>query len=123
MTEKLQLHISGMDCADCALHLEEALNRTPGVDQVSVDFALARLRVASKDGTEIRPSVEQVAKEMGYSLQPAGALDEESGASGWRACRALPTTCSGSYVTSIMPSASKATACDSAATMATASPT
>lgn len=76
--------VDGMDCADCALNLEEALNRTPGVAQVNVDFTLARLRVAADDGIEILPSVEQVAKELGYSLQPLGDLDAESKATGWR---------------------------------------
>jgi Cd2+/Zn2+-exporting ATPase len=51
---------------------------------VSVDFNLARLRVAADNGTEMRSSVEQVAKEMGYSLQPLGPPEAESRPSGWR---------------------------------------
>ena len=42
---EMVFHVEGLDCADCALHLEEALRRTPGVSQVRVDFTLARLRV------------------------------------------------------------------------------
>jgi Cd2+/Zn2+-exporting ATPase len=76
--------VSGLDCADCALHLEEALNRTPGVTQATLDFTMARLRVAADDGTGIHPSVEQVAREMGYSLRPLNASDAESRPSGWR---------------------------------------
>jgi Cd2+/Zn2+-exporting ATPase len=75
--------VDGLDCADCALHLEEAVGRTPGVAQVSVDFTLARLRVSSRDGTEIRPAVERVAKEMGYPLHPEGKVAERT-AAGWR---------------------------------------
>jgi Cd2+/Zn2+-exporting ATPase len=83
--------VEGLDCADCARHLEEALNRTPGVVQARVDFALARLRLTSEDGAkvgvDVRNQVKRVAAEMGYSLQaetPAGAESPE-GELGWRA--------------------------------------
>jgi Cd2+/Zn2+-exporting ATPase len=78
---EMVFQVDGMDCADCALHLEEALGRTPGVTQVSVDFALARLRITSDDGAEVREVVERVAEDMGYSLQTDGA---EEVALGWR---------------------------------------
>jgi Cd2+/Zn2+-exporting ATPase len=81
---ELVYQVDGLDCADCALHLEEALGRTDGVAQVSVDFTLARLRVSSRDGTEIRPAVERVAKEMGYALHAEGAEAAESTTAGWR---------------------------------------
>jgi len=68
-TPEMVFQVAGMDCADCALHLEEALRNTPGVAQVRVDFALARLRVTPEDGSAVRATVEQVAEEMGYSLQ------------------------------------------------------
>jgi Cd2+/Zn2+-exporting ATPase len=80
--------VDGLDCADCALHLEEALRRSPGVAQVSVDFTLARLRVVPEDGTEIRASVERVTEEMGYwlrSVEDAEAQIAESATAGWRA--------------------------------------
>ena len=51
-----------MDCADCALNLEEALRRTSGVAQVTVDFTLARLRLTADDGMEIDSAVHQVRK-------------------------------------------------------------
>jgi Cd2+/Zn2+-exporting ATPase len=76
--------VDGMDCADCALHLEEALRRTPGVAQVSVDFSLARLRVAAEDGSKIQQTVAQVAEGMGYSLRGAGVGESEPIATGWR---------------------------------------
>ncbi len=69
--------VQGLDCADCALHLEEAVRRAPGVAEVSVDFSLARLRVASLDGPEIRSTVQRLAQEMGYTL-----LDETAGRDG-----------------------------------------
>jgi Zn2+/Cd2+-exporting ATPase len=65
--------VEGLDCADCALHLEEALRRAPGVGDVRLDFALARLRVEPADGREIRPEVERVVREMGYALRDQSA--------------------------------------------------
>ncbi|MGD8625081.1 MAG: heavy metal translocating P-type ATPase [Anaerolineae bacterium] len=76
--------VEGMDCADCALHLEEALRRTPGVGQVNVDFSLARLRVAPRDGAEIRTAIEQVAREMGYALRGEEDRAGREGQAGWR---------------------------------------
>ena len=76
--------VAGLDCADCALHLEEALRRTPGVSEVSVDFTLARLRVTPKDGAGTEAAVERVTNEMGYSLRSAGHLTGEIAPVGWQ---------------------------------------
>ena len=76
--------VDGMDCADCALHLEEALRNTAGVGQVSVDFSLARLRLTPQDGHQIQSAVEKVAEGMGYSLRPQAAPHREEKAQTWR---------------------------------------
>jgi Cd2+/Zn2+-exporting ATPase len=78
--------VEGLDCADCALNLEEALLRTPGVTSARVDFALARLRVATDDGDHARDALQAVAESMGYSLRGVeAALGEgESIPAGWR---------------------------------------
>jgi Cd2+/Zn2+-exporting ATPase len=76
--------VGGLDCADCAVHLEEALRRTAGVAQVSIDFSLGRLRVTPQDGAEIRATVERVAKTMGYTVQPeAAATSQATPPAGW----------------------------------------
>jgi Cd2+/Zn2+-exporting ATPase len=80
---EMVFEVGGMDCADCAVHLEEALRRTAGVARVSVDFSLGRLRVTPQDGTEIRAMVEHVAKTMGYSLQPGTAAESEATPTAW----------------------------------------
>jgi len=97
--QEMVFQVEGMDCADCALHLEEALRRTSGVGQVSVDFSLARLRVAPVDGKEIRPEVERVVREMGYGLRDEAALPAGKEAGWrerlWRRRRELATALSG----------------------------
>ncbi len=79
---EMVFQVEGLDCADCALHLEDALRRTSGVGQVSLDFTLARLRVAPAAGEEIRPEVERVVREMGYRLRDDSAPAAQEG--GWR---------------------------------------
>ena len=76
--------VEGLDCADCALHLEEALRNTDGVEQVSIDFSLARLRLTPQDGTEIQAAVERVAEGMGYSLRGKAAPGADETAQTWR---------------------------------------
>ncbi len=39
------LHVTGMDCAECALKLERSVGRLDGVLHAAVDFASARMRV------------------------------------------------------------------------------
>jgi Cd2+/Zn2+-exporting ATPase len=73
LDREMVFDVEGMDCADCAMHLEEALRQTAGVAQVSVDFSLARLRLTPQGGMEIQPAVERVAKDMGYSLRAEDA--------------------------------------------------
>ena len=72
---EMVFQVEGMDCADCALHLEEAMRNTQGVAQVRVDFSLARMRVTPQDGSHVVDAISRVAQEMGYSLKSES--DEE----------------------------------------------
>jgi Cd2+/Zn2+-exporting ATPase len=101
--EELIFQVEGLDCADCALHLEEALGRTDGVAQANVDFALARARITPVDGAGIRPVVEQVAEGMGYSLhveasRPSGGMAQGWRERLWRRRRDLTTVLSGGLI-------------------------
>ena len=81
---EISFEVEGLDCADCALHLEEALRRTPGVERAEVDFTLARLRLLPQPGSEVRPAVEQVARQMGYALRSEGTTAQGPTRPGWR---------------------------------------
>ena len=99
----LVFQVDGLDCADCALHLEEALRRTPGIAEVDLNFSLARLHVAPQDGSDVRAAVEQVAREMGYALRPESASGSDKADERpttwrerlWRRRRDLATVASG----------------------------
>ncbi len=90
--------VEGLDCADCAAHLEEALRRTPGVAEVKLDFSLARLRVTPEAGAQVAGAVERVAKEMGQTLQPERARGRRRGP-GRRAGRAKRCGCGNTAAT------------------------
>ncbi|TGE36414.1 heavy metal translocating P-type ATPase [Desulfosporosinus fructosivorans] len=68
-TQKQQLKISGMSCANCALTIEKGLKTMPGVKTVAVNFASEKLTV------EIDPSVVKEQdllakiKDLGYTAQ------------------------------------------------------
>lgn len=82
--QTLILRVEGMDCAECALHLEAATARIPGVSQVEVSFATGRMRLVAEDGERAIPQVQAVARRMGYEVRlPA----ESAGETGWRGLR------------------------------------
>ncbi|MFN2289988.1 MAG: heavy metal translocating P-type ATPase [Anaerolineae bacterium] len=84
MPGEMIFDVGGLDCADCALHLEEALRHTPGIAQVSVDFSLARMRVVPQDGAAIETAIDRVAKEMGYSVRSPDREEPREGRAGWQ---------------------------------------
>jgi Cd2+/Zn2+-exporting ATPase len=68
MTEKLQLRITGMDCADCALTLEKGIANLPGVTECRVNFAAAKMEVS---GAVDRAAVEARIHALGYGVTQA----------------------------------------------------
>ncbi len=73
MTEKLQLRITGMDCADCALKLEKGIAQLEGVTECRVNFGTAKMEIAG-DLDEI--AIAGRIQALGYGLT---APDEQYG--------------------------------------------
>jgi len=48
--EKVQLEIEGLDCATCALKVENALNKCEDIEEANVLFAQGKVSVTLKDG-------------------------------------------------------------------------
>lgn len=61
----LRLKIAGMDCGSCALTIESAVRRLPGVDRVAVDFATESMQV---EGSVDRARLERCLADLGYRL-------------------------------------------------------
>jgi len=77
--EKMELTISGLDCADCARHVKEAIEGVPGVIGVEIllaaQKAVVRLDASSTTLTDVRKAVEGA----GYSVvTPEGELSAKA---------------------------------------------
>jgi Cd2+/Zn2+-exporting ATPase len=91
---RLAFDVAGMDCADCAAKLETRLGRLPGVSDVRVDFATARLTAVAASAPA--GALATTAAQMGYRLTPAG---EQAAARAWyRDTRTVLTAVSGAAV-------------------------
>lgn len=62
---KTTLKISGMHCASCAVRIEHALSKVPGVSDANVNFATEKATVEHEHPVEVRSFVEAVEGE-GY---------------------------------------------------------
>lgn len=79
---KTELSIQGMTCQNCARHVTEALQGTPGVASAAVDLAQNRAAVTWKADAE--PAVDSLigsVREAGY--EAAVLAEDSSSASGW----------------------------------------
>ncbi len=62
------LRVTGMDCADCARHIEEAVGTLPGVRAARVNFALATLHVETAGPADL-PAIQRQVRALGYGLE------------------------------------------------------
>src|SRR6185295_7814984 len=69
MTEKLKLHITGMDCADCALKLEKGVGNLAGVESCRVIFATAKMEIATAGASEAE--IVKRVRALGYNVATA----------------------------------------------------
>ncbi|MBI1811537.1 MAG: heavy metal translocating P-type ATPase, partial [Nitrospirae bacterium] len=60
--------IKGMDCADCAMKIEKAVSKIPGVKLAHISFATEKLKVVSETQLD-EMQILDVIKRMGYSAQ------------------------------------------------------
>jgi Cd2+/Zn2+-exporting ATPase len=65
MEQKLQLHITGMDCADCALKLEKAVANLAGVNTCQVNFTTAKMEV---NGQVDQETIVKQIQSLGYGI-------------------------------------------------------
>lgn len=76
----LELQITGMDCADCALTLERSIARLENVSAVEVNFSTGRMHVS---GNADRTAIEARIRDLGYDVAEGGktpfALSDYSG--------------------------------------------
>lgn len=80
-TSELTLDVSGMTCASCVAHVEEALNELSGVQEAAVNLGLGTARVTYIPGVVTASAMKRAVREVGYEArersQGADALDRE----------------------------------------------
>ena len=65
-SERRVLHVTGMDCADCALKLQGALRREPGVRRADVNFGAATLAIVIDPKTAGVDDIYRAVRRLGY---------------------------------------------------------
>ena len=74
--EKILLNISGMHCASCAVTIEAAVKKVPGVINASVNFAAEKAYIEFNPELLSIQDFVSVIKQAGYrALVPAESLD------------------------------------------------
>ena len=69
-TTTLELNITGMDCADCALTLEKGVANLKGVSECQVNFAAAKMKVSGDlDEAEIVKQIKKFSEEARISVR------------------------------------------------------
>ena len=67
------LTLTGLDCADCAIKLEKAVRRLPGILWVAANFATAKLSVEYETNRVSVAQVKTAIKNLGYGVEEAAA--------------------------------------------------
>jgi len=73
---KLELNITGMDCADCALHLEKSVSKLSGVRSVSVNFMQAKLKAEIDSDQISEAEITDTVKSTGYGVDISNGFQE-----------------------------------------------
>ena len=76
MSKQKEYIIEGMSCASCAMTIENAVSKIPGVDKASVNLATEIMTVEANDS--VTPEdIAKVVDGVGYSARPRGKSVEE----------------------------------------------
>lgn len=72
----LKLRIEGMDCASCALKIENAMQRLPGVSDICVSYGQESLTLSFDEDRTSVSAIEQKVRALGFT--PVGPLGRDS---------------------------------------------
>ena len=64
--KSLEIKISGMDCADCALHVKKALDDIPSIASADVLLGAEKAIVYYKDIKPLLEDIQQAVEKVGY---------------------------------------------------------
>lgn len=69
-TEYKEFTIEGMDCTDCARHLEDTVGKLQGIKQAKINFMTAKLHVIPDERFDSETNVIKAVKTAGYKAIP-----------------------------------------------------
>ena len=72
MPDTLELNITGMDCADCALTLEKGAGNLEGVAECSVNFTTAKMNISGAEDALDETQIRKYIQDMGYGVAQVG---------------------------------------------------
>ncbi len=73
---KLAFNIEGMSCANCALNIEKALDKVPGLTKVAINFSMERGFVEYDEQQTTPAQILDAVRDAGYKPIPAEAEPE-----------------------------------------------
>lgn len=74
-TSPLRLKIEGMDCGACAVKIENAMQRLPGVTDIAVSYSAASLSLNLDEDRTSRSAIEARIKALGFTaIDPTGPI-------------------------------------------------
>jgi P-type Cu+ transporter len=79
-TQTLEVPISGMDCTECTLHVQQAIAALPGVGKVDVFLASEKAIVRFDPAQVDLPAISVAVKEAGYAVTDPALPPDRSGA-------------------------------------------
>lgn len=80
--QTLLMRVEGMDCGACALKIESALKRLPGVGDINVNYANGMLILKHDTDRTTRQVIEDKIRDLGYTPERAAAEDATPNRSG-----------------------------------------
>ncbi len=75
--KKIRLNIGGMHCASCAVRIEDALKKIPGVKQAGVNYASEKVSIEYDSKKVTINDIEMVVKKQGYYMGENNSISED----------------------------------------------
>ena len=66
----LKMRVEGMDCSACAIKIENALKRLPGVSDINVNYGTETLALSVDQDRTSLGTIEEKIRGLGYAPQP-----------------------------------------------------
>ena len=77
LSDELVFELGGMDCADCAAKLQQAIAALPNVIEAKVNFATARMHIRGIANQDLPQAVIRQAADLGYTARlPSPAISQ-----------------------------------------------